>query len=125
MRDPTLVGKVILASDNVPKSDIPLERDFSERSDYTITDHVLALHDEMCTNDRTKSLYASLIKHLHAFARETRLTHDEWEATVKSLVRAGQVSTPGRNEFILLSDCLGLSSVLELVTVAPNTEKVA
>ena len=49
----------------------------------------------------------ALVRHLHAFARETKLTHDEWRAGLSFLTRAGAITDEGRNEFSLLSDVLG------------------
>ena len=58
-------------------------------------------------------MYTALVNHLHAFARETKLTHDEWTKTVALLTRAGKESTAFKNEFVLLSDCLGLSALVD------------
>ncbi|MEW1775066.1 dioxygenase [Streptomyces sp. NPDC086777] len=64
---------------------------------------------------RLRELLAALIRHLHAFARETRLTRREWEAAVAFLTETGQTCTDTRQEFILLSDVLGLSMLVETV----------
>jgi hydroxyquinol 1,2-dioxygenase len=61
---------------------------------------------------RTAELLAALIRHLHAFAREVRLTEDEWMAAVQWLARTGQISDAKREEFILASDVLGLSMLV-------------
>jgi hydroxyquinol 1,2-dioxygenase len=58
---------------------------------------------------------ASLVCHLHDFAREVRLTPDEWLAAIGFLTRVGQACTPTRQEFILLSDTLGLSALVHLL----------
>jgi hydroxyquinol 1,2-dioxygenase len=50
-----------------------------------------------------------LVRHLHAFARDVRLTQAEWEAGIDFLTRSGHITTDRRQEFILLSDVLGLS----------------
>jgi hydroxyquinol 1,2-dioxygenase len=50
-----------------------------------------------------------LVGHLHAFAREARLTEPEWAAAIDFLTRTGQITDERRQEFILLSDVLGLS----------------
>ncbi|MEU9339993.1 intradiol ring-cleavage dioxygenase [Streptomyces sp. NPDC048278] len=64
---------------------------------------------------RLRELLTALIRHLHAFARETRLTQREWEAAIAFLTETGQTCTDTRQEFILLSDVLGLSMLVETV----------
>ena len=77
----------------------------------TITDAALAQMSG--TRDpRLKQIMESLVKHLHAFAREVDLTPEEWINGIKFLTAVGQTCTPYRQEFILLSDTLGLSSLV-------------
>lgn len=57
----------------------------------------------------------ALIEHLHAFAKETELTHEEWIRGLQFLYDAGQISTPERNEFVLASDVTGLSSLIDML----------
>lgn len=66
-------------------------------------------------DDRLGSVMASLVRHLHAFARENRLTQDEWFQATEYLTRVGQISSDKRKEFILLSDVLGLSMLVLLL----------
>jgi hydroxyquinol 1,2-dioxygenase len=61
---------------------------------------------------RLRQLMTSLVKHIHAFAREVDLKPDEWMAGLKFLNATGQISTEKRPEFILLSDTLGLSMMV-------------
>jgi hydroxyquinol 1,2-dioxygenase len=61
---------------------------------------------------RTAEVMAALIRHLHEFAREVRLTEDEWMAAIQWLNRTGQISNDKREEFILASDVLGLSMLV-------------
>jgi hydroxyquinol 1,2-dioxygenase len=61
---------------------------------------------------RTAELMAALVRHLHDFAREVRLTEAEWMAAIQWLTRAGQISDEKREEFILASDVLGLSMLV-------------
>src|SRR5215469_15468849 len=77
----------------------------------TITDAVL---EQMSSTPdaRMKQVMASLVHHLHAFAREVDLTPDEWVAGIHFLTEVGQKCTSFRQEFILLSDTLGLSSLV-------------
>ena len=68
---------------------------------------------------RLKELMTSLVQHLHAFAREVKLTEAEWLAGIEFLTATGQKCDTKRQEFILLSDTLGLS----MLTVAMNNNK--
>ena len=74
-----------------------------------------------CENPRLKEIMTSLVKHLHDFAREVRLTEAEWLAAIEFLTATGQKCSDTRQEFILLSDTLGLS----MLTVALNQDKPA
>lgn len=65
---------------------------------------------------RVKELLSSLIRHLHAFARETRLTEEEWMVGVDFLTRTGQICDGKRQEMILLSDNFGLSSLVNMIS---------
>ena len=67
---------------------------------------------------RLRQLLTSLIGHLHAFAVETRLTRQEWLAGVDFLTATGQKCDDERQEFILLSDVLGFSSLVDLINAA-------
>jgi hydroxyquinol 1,2-dioxygenase len=61
---------------------------------------------------RLSELMSALVRHLHAFAREVRLTEGEWMAAMQWLTRTGQISDEKREEFILASDVLGLSMLV-------------
>jgi len=61
----------------------------------------------------------SLVQHLHAFARDVKLTEEEWFQGIDFLTRCGHITDDKRQEFILLSDVLGLS----MLTVAMNNDK--
>ncbi|WP_150237620.1 dioxygenase family protein [Nocardiopsis quinghaiensis] len=61
---------------------------------------------------RTARLMTALVRHLHAFAREVELTEDEWAAAVEWLTATGQACDDKRQEFILASDVLGLSTLV-------------
>ncbi|HEU4331903.1 MAG TPA: dioxygenase [Lapillicoccus sp.] len=58
---------------------------------------------------RLKEVLQSLVRHLHAFMREARITEDEWNAAIMFLTRAGHITNDNRQEFVLLSDVLGAS----------------
>ena len=74
----------------------------------TLIDAVLARLKDM-KDPRFKEILTSLIKHLHAFADEVQLTEEEWFEGIKFLTAVGQKCDDKRQEFILLSDILGLS----------------
>ncbi|WP_096698010.1 intradiol ring-cleavage dioxygenase [Polaromonas sp. AER18D-145] len=84
----------------------------------TITQAVLARFAGT-PDARLKELMTSLVQHLHAFAREVKLTEAEWLAGIEFLTATGQKCDAKRQEFILLSDTLGLS----MLTVAMNNDK--
>jgi hydroxyquinol 1,2-dioxygenase len=83
-------------------------RQFSED---TLTEAVIARLKEV-QNPRFKQLMTGLVKHLHAFAREVELTEEEWFEAIKFLTACGQKCDHKRQEFILLSDVLGLSMMV-------------
>jgi catechol 1,2-dioxygenase len=66
-------------------------------------------------NPRLAQVMASLVKHLHAFAKEIELTQDEWEVAIDFLTRTGQICSGERQEFILLSDTLGFSMLVDAI----------
>ncbi len=71
------------------------------------------------TDPRVKELMTSLAHHLHSFVKETQLTHDEWRAALQLLQWTGDITTPERNEFVLLSDVLGVSSLVDMIHSTP------
>ena len=62
---------------------------------------------------RLREVMGALVRHLHAFAKEVELTGPEWETAIRFLTRTGQMSDDTRQEFILLSDTLGLSMLVD------------
>jgi hydroxyquinol 1,2-dioxygenase len=64
---------------------------------------------------RLREILEKLVPHVHAFVRETRLTLPEWEAAIEFLTAAGQKCDDIRQEFILLSDVLGVSMLVETI----------
>jgi protocatechuate 3,4-dioxygenase beta subunit len=64
---------------------------------------------------RLRSLVTALTEHLHAFIKEVQLTEDEWAAAIDFLTRTGQKCDDVRQEFVLLSDVLGLSMLVETI----------
>lgn len=72
------------------------------------------------TDPRLREIMGSLVKHLHDFARETNLTHDEWRAGIAFLEGCAAVETEDRHEFVLASDVLGLSSLVDMLHSNPD-----
>ncbi|RYP56706.1 hypothetical protein DL771_011645 [Monosporascus sp. 5C6A] len=68
-----------------------------------------------CNDPRLRYVMERLVSHLHDFARETRISTDEWMAALNFLVACGQISSDVRHEFILLSDILGLSLLVDSI----------
>ena len=82
-----------------------------------LVDTVVASFDK--TEDpRLKEVMQSLTRHLHNFVREVRLTEDEWNTGIEFLTASGHITDDKRQEFILLSDVLGLS----MQTIAINNQ---
>src|SRR6266496_3817466 len=87
----------------------------------TITD--AAIEQMASTPDpRLKQIMESLVRHLHSFAREVDLTPGEWLNAIKFLTAVGQKCTEFRQEFILLSDTLGMSSLVNALHDKRATE---
>ena len=70
---------------------------------------------ENTPNPRAKFLLQELVKSLHDYVRKTDLTFEEWEYAIDFLTRTGQKCTPIRQEFILLSDVMGVSMLVDAV----------
>jgi hydroxyquinol 1,2-dioxygenase len=85
----------------------------------TITDSALE-RIAKCDNPRLKEVASALIRHLHEFAREVNLTPQEWTGGIEFLTAVGHITDDKRQEFILLSDTLGLSALVDLLA---NREK--
>ena len=70
---------------------------------------------EATPDPRLREITQALVRHLHAFAKEVRLTDEEWLAGIMFLTATGQMCDERRQEFILLSDTLGVSSLIDLI----------
>src|SRR5919199_854749 len=86
-----------------------------------VTREVLA-QMEATPDPRLREVMAAAVRHLHDFAREGELTPDEWLAGIAFLTAVGQACTPFRQEFILLSDVLGLSRLVNVMHDAEGRE---
>ena len=85
----------------------------------TLADLLLSLSGPD-TNPRVQEVLSALVRHLHGFAQEVGLTHDEWRKGLELLTRAGEISNAERNEFVLISDVLGLSSLVDMINSPKN-----
>jgi hydroxyquinol 1,2-dioxygenase len=66
-------------------------------------------------NPRLNEIMTSLVRHLHAFVKDVHLTQKEWEVAIDFLTRTGQICSNERQEFILLSDTLGVSMLVDAI----------
>lgn len=92
-----------------------------------VSDFAHAVIDRMaeCKDARFKQIMGSLVKHAHAFMREVDLTPDEWMAGIQFLTETGQKCDEKRQEFILLSDTLGLSMLVVALDQARGAKTLA
>jgi hydroxyquinol 1,2-dioxygenase len=67
------------------------------------------------TNPRVRQISEALVRHLHDFVREVEPTQAEWEAGISFLTRVGKMCDANRQEFILLSDVLGVSMLVDAI----------
>jgi protocatechuate 3,4-dioxygenase beta subunit len=86
----------------------------------TITKAFAAYATE-ASNPRAREVLNSLAKHLHAFVVEVRLTHAEWRAGLDGLARSGEITEEGRDEFVLLSDLLGVTALVDMINTPPHS----
>jgi catechol 1,2-dioxygenase len=89
-----------------------MDKYFSERESVAI------VNERMNKNidPRLHEVMTCLVKHLHAFAKEITLTQREWEVAIEFLTRTGQTCSDNRQEFILLSDVLGFSMLVDAIS---------
>lgn len=81
----------------------------------TLTDAVIGtITDD--AEPRFREIMTALIRHMHGFVREVDLSQEEWLAAIEFLYQTGQKTTRKRNEFILLSDTLGVTSLIDLLS---------
>ena len=85
----------------------------------SVTDKVLVAM-RGAASPRLREVMAALVRHLHAFAREVRLTEEEFETGIDFLNRIGQATHDAHNEGILFSDAVGLSTLVCLLNNGRN-----
>jgi hydroxyquinol 1,2-dioxygenase len=83
-------------------------------TEENLTEAVLSRLSD-CTDPRLKQVMSSLIRHLHGFIRDVEPTPEEWMAGIHFLTATGQMCSPKRQEFILLSDTLGVSMLVDAI----------
>lgn len=88
-----------------------MARDFNEGNS---ADLVVA-RNASCEDPRLREIMEALVRHLHAAVRELQLTTAEWEAAIRFLTATGQICSDRRQEFILLSDTLGVSMLVDAI----------
>src|SRR5437764_169257 len=71
---------------------------------------------EQTPSPRLRELVQALVRHIHAFATEVNLTQSEWETAIAVLTATGDITDEKRSEFILWSDTLGLSSLVDAIS---------
>ena len=78
-------------------------------------------------NPRLRQVLGALVRHLHAAVKEVEPTHEEWLAAIRFLTETGQMCSDWRQEYILLSDVLGVSMLVDAINhrrpsaATPNT----
>jgi hydroxyquinol 1,2-dioxygenase len=85
--------------------------------EYTPDNITDAVIEQMSTtpDPRLKEVMEAAVRHLHAFAREVKLTPQEWMTGIEFMTKVGQMCNPARQEFILLSDTVGLSALVNIM----------
>ncbi|MBO9452937.1 intradiol ring-cleavage dioxygenase [Tropicibacter sp. R16_0] len=89
----------------------------TKESYFTEEDSAEAVNARMGDNinPRLAEVMSSLVRHLHAFAKDIDLRQEEWDLAIEFLTRTGQICSPERQEFILLSDTLGVSMLVDAI----------
>jgi len=94
-----------------------MTRDFNE---LTSTAAVLE-RNVNCRDDRLREIMISVVTHLHAIIKEVEPTFEEWAFAIDFLTRTGQICDDKRQEFILLSDTLGVSMLVDAINHRRNS----
>ncbi|MER7687368.1 maleylacetate reductase and hydroxyquinol 1,2-dioxygenase domain-containing protein [Streptomyces sp. NPDC097610] len=97
-----------------PGLSVPAERGVASDVERLTAQVVESFAD--APDPRGRQLISDLVRHLHHFVTSNDVTESEWERAIDFLTRTGQISTSTRQEFVLLSDTLGVSSIVDLLT---------
>jgi hydroxyquinol 1,2-dioxygenase len=93
----------------------------SERVVVTRTEQITAAAEgsfDRCEDERLRAVLQCLVRHLHAFAQEVELSEDEWRVGIAALTETGRITDEVRQEFVLWSDVLGLSMLVDALAHA-------
>ncbi|KAK0440916.1 intradiol ring-cleavage dioxygenase [Desarmillaria tabescens] len=107
--EPAILARRVAEQHGIDLSKLPTILDMSAES---ITPNVHAINAN-CPDERLKFIFKNLVDHLHDFVRETSITTDEWMTTIEFLTATGKTCSDIRQEFILLSDVVGLSTLID------------
>ncbi|PJE29433.1 Hydroxyquinol 1,2-dioxygenase [Pseudooceanicola marinus] len=72
---------------------------------------------------RNREIMQAALKHMHAFMKEVNLSYDEWLGAMEWMRRAGEISSEARNEFILISDILGVEVLADMLDKKPTHDE--
>jgi hydroxyquinol 1,2-dioxygenase len=89
-------------------------RQTAPKTPEELTADVLASFDG-CDDTRLREIMQALVRHLHGFVLEVGLTPQEWEGAIQTLTRTGHITDERRQEFILWSDSLGVSMLVDAI----------
>jgi hydroxyquinol 1,2-dioxygenase len=108
-----------------PRRGSPSERQFEEIimayvTEQTLTD-VVGKRWTNIPDPRLRQVMVAAVKHLHAFVREIEPTQQEWALAIDFLTRTGQICDEKRQEFILMSDVLGVSMLVDAINHRRST----
>jgi protocatechuate 3,4-dioxygenase beta subunit len=99
------------------------DRDMAAMSEQELSDEVLR-RLAATPDTRLRVVMQALVRHLHSFVTEVRLSEAEWAAAIRFLTATGHISDQSRQEFVLLSDTLGVSSLVDLVNHGSDDEEL-
>jgi Catechol dioxygenase N terminus len=102
-------------------SDLPTDKDINvpqllDLTEDNLTENVIRINSQGKANPRLNYVLSKLVRVLHDFVKDVDLQTDEWEQTWQFLTKCGQISDDTRHEFILLSDILGISALVDTIT---------
>lgn len=108
------------------RSNLPSDKDLSlpqllDLTEDNLTENVIRINSQGKENPRLNYVLSKLVRVLHDFIKDVDLQTGEWEQAWQFLTKCGQISDETRHEFILLSDILGISTIVDRIT-CPRVE---